>query len=46
MSLAAGAAAIALSDGGVSITGLIPDIATLGVLVNRDVRQWCSAPGR
>ena len=46
MSLAAGAAAIALSDGGASITGLIPDIATLGVLLNRDVRQWCSGPGR
>jgi hypothetical protein len=42
LSLAAGAAAIALSDGGASITGLIPDIATLGVLLNRDVRQWCS----
>jgi hypothetical protein len=42
LGLAAGAAAIALSDGGPSITGLIPDIATLGVLLNRDVRQWCS----
>jgi hypothetical protein len=46
LSLAAGAAAIALSDGGASITGLIPDIATLGVLLNRDVRQWCARAAR
>jgi hypothetical protein len=45
-SLAAGVAASALSGGGASITGLIPDIATLGILLNSDVRQWCSGPGR
>jgi hypothetical protein len=46
MSLAAGAAVIALSQGGAGVTGLIPDAATLGVLLNRDVGQWWSLGGR
>jgi hypothetical protein len=37
-----GVAVIAMSSGGASITGLIPDLATLGVILNRNVREWCS----
>jgi hypothetical protein len=33
--------AMVLSGGGVSLTGLVPDIATIGVLLNRTVRGWC-----
>lgn len=33
-------AAMVLS-GGVSLTGLVPDIASIAVLLNRNVRGWC-----
>jgi hypothetical protein len=29
------------AESGVSLTGLVPDIATIGVLLNRNVRGWC-----
>jgi hypothetical protein len=45
MSLAPGAAVIALS-GGAGVTGLIPDAATPGVLLNGDVGQWWPRGGR
>jgi hypothetical protein len=41
LSIVAALAATVLSGSGVSLTGLVPDIATLGVLLNRNVRGWC-----
>lgn len=43
--IALGLAAAALSAG-ISLPGLVPDLAVLGVVLNRDVRQWCSRSGR
>jgi hypothetical protein len=41
LSIVAILAATVLSGSGVSLTGLVPDIATIGVLLNRNVRGWC-----
>jgi hypothetical protein len=41
LSIVATLAAMVLAGGGVSLTGLIPDVATIGVLLNRNVRGWC-----
>jgi len=41
LSIAATLAATVLSGSGVSLTGLIPAISTIGVLLNRNVRGWC-----
>lgn len=41
LSIVAALAETVLSGSGVSLTGLVPDIATLGVLLNRNVRGWC-----
>ena len=41
LSIVTTVAAMVLSGGGVSLAGLVPDIATIGVLLNRNVRGWC-----
>ena len=44
--IVAGVAVIATSEGGIGLTSLAPDIAVLGTLLNRNVREWCSRPGQ
>ena len=46
VAIVAGAAVIAMSHGGIGVTSLVPDIAVLGTLLNRNVREWCSRPGQ
>jgi len=42
-SIALGLAAAVMSAS-ISLTGIVPDLAVLGVVLNRDVRHWCSRP--
>lgn len=46
VAIVAGVAVIAMSQGGIGVTSLIPDIAVLGTLLNRSVREWCSRLGQ
>jgi hypothetical protein len=46
VTIVAGVAVIATSQGGIGLTSLAPDIAVLGTLLNRNVREWCSRPGQ